>query len=58
MDWFNSWIVSIVGGSIILSVFEILLPIGKMNKFLKNIIGIFYVYIIFLPVIKIIKTFI
>jgi len=57
MDLFNSWILTVVGGSIVLTLFELILPIGKMNLFLKSIMGIFYVYIIFLPIINLFKSY-
>lgn len=55
---FNSWIVGIAGGSLIISLFEMIAPFGKMGSFCKSIFGVFYIYIIFNPIIEMIKLYI
>ena len=50
-----NWIIMVAGASILFAVFDIVLPIGKMNSFVKNILNIFYMYILIFPVIEFIK---
>ena len=49
---FGSWMLSIVGGSILISIFDLILPIGRMYDFAKGIINIVYVYIIIHPLLS------
>jgi len=49
---FRSWMITVVGGSLIVSLFDIVLPPGKMNDFSKCVLNLFYVYIIIFPIIS------
>ena len=52
---FTSWITVVVGASIIITFLEMILPIGKMNDFLKSVLNIFYCYLVLYPIIDYIK---
>ena len=52
---FSNWMLIVAGGSLLFSLFELILPPGRMNKFIKNTLNIFYMYIIIYPIITFIK---
>ena len=53
---FNNWIITIAGGSILISIFEIIAPFGKMKDFCKSIFGLFYIYIVINPILQFISS--
>lgn len=55
---FKNWIITIVGASLLVSLFEMILPSGKMNFFLKSVLNLFYMYLVILPIIELVKGFI
>ena len=55
---FESWIITIVAGSLLICVFEMVLPVGKMNKICSNIFGVIYIYIVMSPIIDFVKSII
>ena len=52
IDFFREWIEQIVFSVIIVSIFEMLLPNGKIRKYIKMILGIFIVFNIISPFVK------
>jgi len=52
----NKYILSITGGSLIISIFEIVAPIGKMGEFCKIVFNMFYIYILIIPILNLIKN--
>lgn len=48
---FQSWIISIAGASVIFSLFDNVLPVGKMGEFSRSIVSIFYSYVIIYPIV-------
>ena len=53
---FENWIVSIASTSLILSIFEIILPLGKMRNICKSVMGIYYIFVIILPIFNVLKS--
>ena len=48
---FKTWMITVAGGSLLISLFEMILPPGRMNDFSKCILNLIYVYIIIFPII-------
>lgn len=57
MFLFYNWIITIAGASLLLSLFEMILPVGKMKFFIKNVLSFFYMYIVISPLINLFKDF-
>lgn len=55
---FRNYIVTVAGASLIVSLLELVLPIGKMKEFTKSIINVLYMYIVISPVVEYIKLII
>ena len=49
---FVSWMLTIVGASLIVSILNMVTPSGKMGVFCSGIINIFYVYVVISPLLN------
>ena len=52
----SSWMLTIAGASLIVSLLNIVMPSGRMGYFCSGIVNIIYVYIVFLPVLYFINS--
>lgn len=51
IDWINSWAQGIIIAVIISTIIEMILPEGKIKKYVQTIIGVYIVFIIVSPII-------
>ena len=52
----KGWILSIVGMVLIGVIFEIIVPDGKTNSFIKSIFAIFFMFVVVSPIINLVKN--
>lgn len=53
IEYISSWAGQIITAVIVVTILEMILPKGNSKKYIKTIIGIYILYIIISPVIKI-----
>jgi len=51
IDWINSWVQGIIIAVIISTIIEMILPEGKIKKYVQTIMGVYIVFIIISPII-------
>ena len=53
---FESWLILVIGLSIIISIFEMIAPFGKMKNICNAMFGIYFVYVVLEPVFALLKS--